>query len=49
MTTEYRDENGKLLRIDKGTQPAKPATQKPEPAVAPSAPAAAPASTKKEK
>lgn len=49
MTTEYRDENGKLLRVDQGTQPAKSATKKPEPAAAPSAPAAAPASTKKEK
>jgi len=49
MTTEYRDETGKLLRVDKGTQPAKPAIPKPEPAAAPSAPAAAPASTKKEK
>lgn len=49
MTTEYRDENGKLLRTDKGTQPAKPQTKQPAPAVAPSAPAAAPASAKKEK
>jgi len=49
MTTEYRDEAGKLLRVDKGTQRAKPATKQPAPATSPAAPAAAPASTKKEK
>lgn len=45
MTTEYRDEHGKLLRTDKGTQPAR---RPPAPAPAPSAPAA-PAPAKKEK
>ncbi|MGB3749450.1 MAG: hypothetical protein WA961_14720 [Rhodanobacter sp.] len=49
MTTEYRDETGKLLRVDKGTQPAKAAPKKPAPAAAPRAPAAAPAPAKKEK
>lgn len=43
MTTEYRDETGKLLRVDKGTQPAaKAAPKKP-------APVAATAPAKKEK
>lgn len=49
MTTEYRDEQGKLLRVDRGTQPAPPRAPNPQPAAAPPAPAAAPASTKKEK
>lgn len=48
MTTEYRDKDGKLLRTEKGTQPArKSATTKPKPA-APAAPASASAPAKKE-
>ena len=49
MTTEYRDKNGNLQRVDKGTQPATPRAPNPKPAAAPAAPAAAPAATKKEK
>ena len=41
MTTEYRDQDGKLLRTDKGTQPAvrqKAVPTKSTPAPAPAAP-----------